>query len=195
MVSTQTLADHPALHPRVKAILQKHLTWGRGNVGRYNYNLVPLNKLNKTNKDDKLQSNLLLQCCSGHVWKNLHGDTTGWRRILNYNRQTVKQKASVMMLVSTISQTFINCFLKSKSTPDIIIFIISGRGLNLECDLLSCKRGSKDWSRLHITCFYSTGEFYTHFLYRWIHTSTHTHIHRWKYTPSVCRGWCQISKI
>lgn len=33
--------------------------------------------LNRTKKDDKLESNLLLQCRSGHVWKNLHSDTTG----------------------------------------------------------------------------------------------------------------------
>lgn len=77
--------------------------------------------------------------------------------------------------IYTISQTYINCFLKSRRTPDIMIFIVSGRGLNLECHLLSCKRGSKGWSGLHITCFYSTAEFYTRFLCRWIHTNTHTH--------------------
>lgn len=46
-------------------------------------------------------------------------------------------------LIYTISQAFMNCFLESRSTPDIMIFIVSGRGVNLECDLLLCERGSK----------------------------------------------------
>lgn len=47
LVSTQALADHPALHPRVKAILQKHLTWGRSTFRWFS---APLS--NKTNKDN-----------------------------------------------------------------------------------------------------------------------------------------------
>lgn len=69
-------------------------TWhgGWSNLGWWNCNLLHLYQMKPTRMMCNLQPNLLLQCCSGHVWKNLHSDTTGWRRILDYNCQTVKYK-------------------------------------------------------------------------------------------------------
>lgn len=48
LVRAQTLADHPALHPRVKAVLQKHLARGRGNTGWYSSSLVPFYWIKQT---------------------------------------------------------------------------------------------------------------------------------------------------
>lgn len=79
----------------------------------------------------------------------------------------------VMVLVSMTSYTFITCPVKSGPTPDFIIFVVSGWGLNLERDVLLSKCGSKGWSRLHITCLYGMAEFYTRFLYRWTYTKKH----------------------
>lgn len=52
LVHAQTLADHPALHPRVKAILQKHLAWGRSNTGWYSSSLVPFYWIKQTRTEN-----------------------------------------------------------------------------------------------------------------------------------------------
>lgn len=68
---------------------------------------------------------------------------------------------------------------------DFSVFIVSGRGLNLECGVLSGERGSKDRGSLHVTCFYGAGQLYAGFLYGWIHTySTHTHAKRYTNKPT-----------
>lgn len=88
------------------------------------------------------------------------------------------------------SHTFMKCPIESGPTPDFIIFIVSGWGLDLERGVLLSKCGSKGWSRLHITCLYSVAELYTRFLYRW-HTQRNTH-KQVKIQTSVCRPWLQI---
>lgn len=60
--------------------------------------------------------------------------------------------------------------------PDFSVFIVSGRGLNLERGVLSGERGSKDRSSLQVTSFYGSGQFYTGFLYT--HKGTQTSSHR-----------------
>lgn len=91
LVGAQTLANHPALHPRVKAVLKKHLQAAdnQQKKGHINFKWKILFFYPFRQVFLIIQAYLLFECCSSHIWENLYSNRAGWRRVLNNDRQTV----------------------------------------------------------------------------------------------------------